>query len=119
SCLTRAEQEPNHEECAEPPSRAGERRKERPADHDPRKDPPRAIPVAPPTGWNLEDRVGERECSENEPKLGAGDPQFLLDDRRCLIDASAVKVKDEGHRRKKRQNTVTDPCRALTQVSGQ
>ena len=53
----------------ESPGRTRERREERPPDHDPRQDAPRAVAVAPPTGRNLEDRVGQRERPEDDALL--------------------------------------------------
>ena len=64
--LAGPEQESNDDQRRESPGRARQRREERPPEHDPRQDAPRAVSVAPPTGRNLEECVSQCKRIEDD-----------------------------------------------------
>ena len=50
--------------------------------------------------------------------LRLADLQFLLNDRGRLVDARAIQVKDERHRRQEREHAVPNPRRPLAKIRG-
>ena len=119
----RAEQKADGEQDGIAEGGACRRREARPPDHDARQHGPRALPVCPPRGRNLEERIRQLKDGKDVAHLDGRQPQVAHDSGRQGRDARAIQVGD--HRKGRGQGHDTVPrvsggshCGALYATSG-
>ena len=114
--LARSEEESHNQQRREIERRGRRDREARPPDHDPGQQPPRPDAVAPGAGRDLEKRIGDRECTEDESHLLIAQVQVahqILGRRR---DAHAVQIGDPRQRHGEGEHAVADMRSAVRSI---
>jgi len=107
--LARAEQESSHPQRSEVPCEAGQRGERGPRENNADQHCARSDPVAHPAARNFEQRVRERECSEDQSHLRFAQAQIARDGRRGLRDRYAIDVGQHGERDREDNYPVARP----------
>ena len=92
--LAGAEQKPDRHQRRIAERDAREHGERGPPADDPRQDPPRADPIAPPAGGNLEQRVGEVERAEHITHLRRAEVEIARDVGPGHRDADPIEIRD-------------------------